>query len=92
MTESEPQFIVRTADGKKSKPVSKARIREMHSAGEMRNRASVTLAGRSYQIPIHGVYRLIACGQSTWSESGHPVMAEVLKNGVQGITAVGRIA
>ncbi len=52
MTDSEPQFIVRTADGKKSKPVSKARILEMHSAGKIGDGATVTRVGTNYAIAI----------------------------------------
>jgi hypothetical protein len=52
MSEVEPLFIVRMPDGRKSKPATKERIREMHLTGKVSDEAIVTRVGTVYDIPI----------------------------------------
>jgi hypothetical protein len=52
MSEVEPLFIVRMPDGRKSKPSTKERIREMHLTGKVSDEAIVTRVGTVYDIPI----------------------------------------
>ena len=58
MTESEPQFIIRMPDGRKSKPTTKARIREMHLNGKISDDAVVQRVGTVFEIPIPVFLRL----------------------------------
>ena len=52
MSEVEPLFVVRMPDGRKSKPSTKERIREMHLTGKVSDEAIVTRVGTVYDIPI----------------------------------------
>ena len=52
MAEVEPQFIVRMPDGRKSKPTTKARIREMHLTGKVSDDAVVVRVGTVLETPV----------------------------------------